>query len=122
MHEAIRKMLARHELRTLDDHIRALREIIQELALLGLWRAKFYDRAAFYGGTALRVLHGLDRFSEDLDFTLSLPKTRSDWNRWACSAGLFRERRALGAAISSRFATCRYPAIDHDEFSGRTTS
>lgn len=83
MHEAIRRMLARHELRTLDDHIRALREISQEPALLGLWRAKFYDRAAFYGGTALRVLHGLDRFSEDLDFTLSLPKTRTDWNRWA---------------------------------------
>lgn len=48
----------------------ALKEIFQEIALLGLWRAKFYEKAAFYGGSALRILYGLDRFSEDLDFTL----------------------------------------------------
>jgi hypothetical protein len=43
---------------------------MQEIALLGLWRSKFFEKAAFYGGTALRVLYGLDRFSEDLDFSL----------------------------------------------------
>lgn len=47
-----------------------LREIIQELVLSGLSRAGFFNRAAFYGGTALRIFHGLDRFSEDLDFSL----------------------------------------------------
>ena len=78
MHEAIRKMLAKYDLRTLDSHLRALREIMQELALLGLWRAKFFDKAAFYGGTALRILHGLDRFSEDLDFTLLTPTPNFD--------------------------------------------
>jgi len=51
----------------------ALGEIIQEIELLGLWRAKFFEHAAFYGGTALRILYGLDRFSEDLDFTLLAP-------------------------------------------------
>jgi Nucleotidyl transferase AbiEii toxin, Type IV TA system len=48
----------------------ALREIMQEIALAGLYRAGFFEKAAFYGGTALRIFYGLDRFSEDLDFSL----------------------------------------------------
>ncbi|HEX2606090.1 MAG TPA: nucleotidyl transferase AbiEii/AbiGii toxin family protein [Flavisolibacter sp.] len=48
----------------------ALREIMQEMALAGLQRSGFFEVAAFYGGTALRIFHGLDRFSEDLDFSL----------------------------------------------------
>ena len=43
---------------------------MQEITLLGLWRGGFFERAALYGGTALRIFHGLQRFSEDLDFTL----------------------------------------------------
>ncbi|MGB7294211.1 MAG: nucleotidyl transferase AbiEii/AbiGii toxin family protein [Candidatus Aminicenantales bacterium] len=70
MNEAIRQMLATYEIRSRGDSLRALREIMQEIALLGLWRRKFFEKAALYGGTALRVLHGLDRFSEDLDFSL----------------------------------------------------
>ncbi len=70
MNEAIRQILATYEIRGLGDSLRALREIMQEIALLGLWRGKFFEKAAFYGGTALRVLYGLDRFSEDLDFSL----------------------------------------------------
>jgi predicted nucleotidyltransferase component of viral defense system len=63
-------MLERYECRRVEDYVRALREILQEIALFGLWRSRFYENAAFYGGTALRILYGLDRFSEDLDFTL----------------------------------------------------
>jgi hypothetical protein len=70
MNEAVQSMLERYHCRTRDDHVHALREILQELALLGLWRSKFFEHAAFYGGTALRVLYGLDRYSEDLDFSL----------------------------------------------------
>jgi hypothetical protein len=70
MNEAIRQILAKYEIRSLNDSLRALREVMQETALLGLWRSKFFEKAAFYGGTALRVLFGLDRFSEDLDFSL----------------------------------------------------
>ena len=73
MHDAVRTMLDRYPLQTGDDCVNALREILQELALLGLWRSKFFEHAAFYGGTALRVLHGLDRFSEDIDFSLLAP-------------------------------------------------
>ena len=73
MHEAIAKMMAKYECRHTVDYIHALREILQEIALLGLWRSKFFEKAAFYGGTALRILYGLDRFSEDLDFSLLAP-------------------------------------------------
>lgn len=53
-----------------DEAKYALREIMQEVALAGLYRAGFFEKAAFYGGTALRIFYGLDRFSEDLDFSL----------------------------------------------------
>jgi predicted nucleotidyltransferase component of viral defense system len=74
MNPAIASMLARYKCETRNDYENALKEIIQEVALLGLWRAKFFQHAAFYGGTSLRVLYGLDRFSEDIDFSLLAPK------------------------------------------------
>lgn len=70
MHTAIEQMLKRYHCQSQGDFINALKEIFQEIALLALWRAKFYEKAAFYGGSALRIMHGLNRFSEDLDFTL----------------------------------------------------
>lgn len=72
--EKIEQMLSRYELHTVHDHKNALKEIIQEIVLLGLWRSKFYEKAVFYGGSALRILHKLDRFSEDLDFSLMQPE------------------------------------------------
>lgn len=63
-------LIAKRSPRGIDEYDRALREVIQELMLLALWRAKFFEHAAFYGGTALRILYGLPRFSEDLDFSL----------------------------------------------------
>ena len=73
MDSAIKIMLEKYDLKSSGDYINALKEIIQEIALLGLWRAKFFEKAAFYGGTALRILYGLDRFSEDIDFSLLEP-------------------------------------------------
>ncbi|CAN0371599.1 unnamed protein product, partial [Phaeothamnion confervicola] len=73
MSEAIQQMLAGYRLQTRDDYVSALREVLQQIALLGLWRGKFFEHAAFYGGTALRILYGLDRYSEDLDFSLLKP-------------------------------------------------
>lgn len=70
MNDAIKIMLSKYDLKSVDDYENALKEIIQEIALLGLWRSKFFEHAAFYGGSALRILYGLDRFSEDMDFSL----------------------------------------------------
>lgn len=70
MNPALKDMLDAYQPQTPADYQNAAREIVQEIALLGLWRGGFFERAAFYGGTALRIFHGLRRFSEDLDFTL----------------------------------------------------
>ena len=77
-HPAIVKMLEKYDLSTADKTYEALREILQEIVLLGLSRAGFFDHALFYGGTALRILYGLDRFSEDLDFSLLAPDENFD--------------------------------------------
>lgn len=69
-HGAISNILETYDLKTQDDYEIALKEIVQQLALLGLWRSKFYEYGSFYGGTALRLFYGLRRFSEDLDFSL----------------------------------------------------
>lgn len=69
-HPALIKMLEKYDLSDPNASFDALREILQEIVLLGLYDAGFFKHAAFYGGTALRILHNLPRFSEDLDFSL----------------------------------------------------
>jgi predicted nucleotidyltransferase component of viral defense system len=70
MISAVQKMFERYQCRTTDERRNALKEIVQEIALAALDRAHFFNQAAFYGGTALRIFYGLERFSEDLDFSL----------------------------------------------------
>src|ERR1700681_657591 len=79
MSDALQYMLERYQSRSWQEHEQALREILQEIALVGLWRGKFFEHAAFYGGTALRIFYNLDRFSEDLDFTLLAPNPNWSW-------------------------------------------
>lgn len=98
MNEAVARMLERYASRSLEDQLQALREILQEIALLGLWRSKFFDKAAFYGGTALRILYGLDRFSEDLDFSLLIPNKEFDLSGYA--SALQKELAAFGFDVS----------------------
>ena len=70
MNNVIQEMLNRYDANDLSGKKDALKEVVQEIVLCGLSRAGFFRKAAFYGGTALRVFHNLDRFSEDLDFSL----------------------------------------------------
>lgn len=97
MQGAVAQMLAKYECKSSDDYVQALREILQEIALLGLWRSKFFEHAAFYGGTALRILYGLDRFSEDLDFSLLKPMQDFDLDRY--SKSLEKELAAFGFSV-----------------------
>ena len=97
MQNAVTQMLAKYECKSTDDYVNALREILQEVALLGLWRSKFFEKAAFYGGTALRILYGLDRFSEDLDFSLLEPMTDFELKRY--SSALEKELAAFGFEV-----------------------
>jgi predicted nucleotidyltransferase component of viral defense system len=76
----------------------ALREIMQEIALAGLNRAGFFEKAAFYGGTALRIFYGLDRFSEDLDF--SLLSVDPEFSLEKYQDAIINEFAALGMQVS----------------------
>lgn len=70
MNAVIEQMLKSYRVENIYDRKNAMKEIMQEIVLCGLFRAGFFKKAAFYGGTALRIFYGLDRFSEDLDFSL----------------------------------------------------
>jgi len=95
--EALITLVERRHPKSVDEYDRALREVVQEFMLLGLWRAKFFEKAAFYGDTALRILYGLDRFSEDLDFSLLKPDV--DFRFDAYFEAIRRELGALGLEV-----------------------
>ena len=82
MNNIIEQMLSKYEIKNTNDEINALKEIIQEIILSGLARGNFFDEAAFYGGTALRIFYKLDRFSEDLDFALIYPNKNFDLSKY----------------------------------------
>jgi predicted nucleotidyltransferase component of viral defense system len=84
--------------RNLQESEQAFREIMQEITLAALYRSNFFKYAAFYGGTALRIFHGLDRFSEDLDFTLLEKNT--DFNLDPYFKAVIEEFEALGIKVS----------------------
>jgi len=108
-------MLAKYPRRSADENINALREVLQEIALLGLWRGKFFENAAFYGGTALRILYGMDRFSEDMDFSLLAPDdsfsleryhpyVEKELSSWGFTATIEAKRQSTQSAIESAFS------------------
>ena len=67
----IEEIIKSYNLKNLNDNKSILREIIQSIILVGLSRTDFFKKASFYGGTALRIFYDLNRYSEDLDFTLN---------------------------------------------------
>ena len=73
------EMLAAYDCKTVEDKLNAIREVMQQVALSGLAKGGFFDKAAFYGGTCLRIFHGLNRFSEDMDFSLLSPMPDFDF-------------------------------------------
>ena len=81
-----------------DEAENALREIMQEIALAGLQRSGFFEKAAFYGGTALRIFYGVKRFSEDLDF--SLLEVNQDFQLQPYLDGMLSEFNALGINVT----------------------
>jgi len=79
MIDLIKKRLAEYNVSNPTEEENALKEIVQEIMLFALWRADFFEVAAFQGGTSLRILHGLPRFSEDIDFILLKPNLEFSW-------------------------------------------
>ena len=98
MNTAIEQMLKNYQIENIYDQKNAMKEIMQEIVLCGLSRAGFFQKAAFYGGTALRIFYGLERFSEDLDF--SLVTADSDFDLTVYFPVLEKEVRAFGLHVT----------------------
>ena len=98
MNTSIEQMLKNYQIENIYDQKNAMKEIMQEIVLCGLSRAGFFQKAAFYGGTALRIFYGLDRFSEDLDF--SLVTADPDFNLSVYFPVLEKEVRAFGLHVT----------------------
>ena len=92
------QMVARYEVNSNDDYKNAVHEVMQQIALAGLYRGGFFSVSAFYGGTALRIFHGLNRFSEDLDFSLLQPNNKFNLEIYFDS--IIKEFKLLGREIT----------------------
>lgn len=80
--EIFDNMLSRYELATEQQKRNAIFEVNQQIILAGLYAGGFFESAAFYGGTCLRIFHGLQRFSEDMDFSLLAPDENFDFLKY----------------------------------------
>jgi hypothetical protein len=94
----IKEWLNSYQPKNQDEARDVLREIMQEIALSGLYRAGFFEKAAFYGGTALRIFYGLERFSEDLDFSLLKPEPDFSLDKY--QEAILTEFSSLGMKVS----------------------
>ncbi|MCB9233737.1 MAG: nucleotidyl transferase AbiEii/AbiGii toxin family protein [Bacteroidia bacterium] len=96
----IKDWIAEYNPQNKEEILSALREIMQEITLAGLSRTDFFEKAAFYGGTALRIFYGLDRYSEDLDFSLLKPDP--DFSIEPYFKAILDEFISLGLTVSIR--------------------
>lgn len=114
MNSVIEAMLAKYNPQNNEEREHAMKEIIQEIALAGLSRGGFFEKAAFYGGTCLRIFHGLNRFSEDLDFALLekgtnfklddyFPALQKEFQSYGMEMSIETKKKDGEAAVQSAF-------------------
>ena len=101
MNSVLKNMLDKYDIKNTEDEINAMKEIIQEIVICGLSRGGFFNEAAFYGGTALRIFYGLNRFSEDLDFALLEPNKNFDLSKYFS----FVEKEVLAYGLNLKIET-----------------
>lgn len=82
MIDIIKQRMNKYNYQSAIEEENAIKEIMQEIALYALWRAGFFQKALFQGGTSLRILYGLTRFSEDLDFILQESDPNFNWDKY----------------------------------------
>ena len=82
MNTVLEQMIESYNPKNNDEKRNVIKEVMQEIVLCGLSKAGFFNVAAFYGGTALRIFYGLDRFSEDLDFSLLIKDKEFDLSKY----------------------------------------
>lgn len=114
MNSIIEAMLAKYNPKSNEERQNAIKEIIQEIALAGLSRGGFFEKAAFYGGTCLRIFYGLNRFSEDLDFALLkkdpdfklsnyFPALKKEFASYDIEIQIEEKKKTLNSDIQSAF-------------------
>lgn len=103
MQQVLSQMLSKYQINNIEDKKNAIKEIVQEIVLCGLSRGGFFKEAAFYGGTALRIFYGLDRFSEDLDFSLTIQNPNFDLTKYF--PFIENETKSLGLEFSVKEKT-----------------
>ena len=114
MNNVLNEMLRKYQTSGVSDKKNAIKEIMQEIVLCGLSRAGFFQKTAFYGGTALRIFYGLDRFSEDLDFSLMktddsfelsdyFPTLRKEIAAYGLNVEISEKQKTKESAIRSAF-------------------
>ena len=110
----IQKMFEKYQCSNNDERRSAIKEIVQEITLVALSRAGFFNRAAFYGGTCLRLFHGSERFSEDLDFSLMesdpsfdlgtfIPAIRDELGAYGFEMDVMEKHKTQNTPIQSAF-------------------
>jgi len=97
MHSIFEQMVSKYSIQTESDRLNAYHEVMQQIALSALHRANFFEKAAFYGGTCLRIFHRLPRFSEDMDF--SLLKTEPGFTLEPYFDQIVTEFKAMGREV-----------------------
>jgi predicted nucleotidyltransferase component of viral defense system len=98
MSDIFEQMIEQHTIAGDNDRKNALYEVMQQVVLSGLYRGGFFKEAAFYGGTCLRIFHGLRRYSEDMDFSL-LAKNQ-DFTLEPYFPAIIEEARLLGRTVT----------------------
>ena len=114
MDSIIQDMINEHSLKAGIIDKRVVHEVLQQVVLAGLYRAGFFDKAVFYGGTCLRIFYGLERFSEDLDFSLYEPDSDFDLSiyfdsilmelsAFGCDAQIRKKKKTSMTNVESAF-------------------
>ena len=98
MSDIFEQMVAQHTIAGANDRKNALYEVMQQVVLSGLYRGGFFKEAAFYGGTCLRIFHGLRRYSEDMDF--SLLTKNPNFTLETYFPAIIEEARLLGRTVT----------------------
>lgn len=98
MNDIFKQMLNQHNIKDENDKRNALYEVMQQIVLCGLYRGGFFKEAAFYGGTCLRIFHGLKRYSEDMVF--SLLKKNPDFHLEDYFPSIIEEAHLLGREVT----------------------